>query len=99
MDVHSSDNGKAGSEAADDVENARLEPGDPQLPRDPPIPGQDHAGMLEGLIAEGHGAAMELFEEARKDEHSLEQGCALVGLATRVSDNVRKAIATHDRRD
>lgn len=91
MDVLTSEKAKAGSEAADDVEDRRPEPSDP------PIRDQDHAVMLEELIAEGHGAAMGLYEEAKKKEYSLEQLCALVGLATRVSDHVRKGVATHDR--
>lgn len=51
--------------------------------------------ILRLLIGEGTEAAMEMYFEAKDPNIDPALKLKLIGLASRVGDNVRKAIATH----
>ena len=55
----------------------------------------DHGELLRVIIAEGAEAAMETFFEAKDPNMDSALKLKLIGLASSVADNVRKAIATH----
>lgn len=62
---------------------------------DLPIDECDHSDLLQALIVEGAEAAMETFFEAKDPDIDPALKLKLIGLASHVGDNVRKAIATH----
>ena len=62
---------------------------------DLPIDECDHADLLQALIAEGGGAALETFFQAKDPDIDPALKLKLINLASHVGDNVRKAIATY----
>lgn len=58
---------------------------------------EDHGEILRLLIGEGTDAALEMFSEAKDPHIDSALKAKLIGLGSRVGDNVRKAIATHTR--
>src|SRR5690242_14216659 len=62
---------------------------------DLPIGECDHSEVLQALIAEGAGAAMETFFQAKDPDIDPALKLKLINLASHVGDNVRKAIATY----
>lgn len=55
----------------------------------------DHGELLRVIIGEGAEAAMDTFFEAKDPNIDPALKLKLIGLASSVGDNVRKAIATH----
>lgn len=60
-----------------------------------PLTDCDHGELLRVIIGEGAEAAMETFFEAKDPNIDPMLKLKLIGLASNVGDNVRKAIATH----
>lgn len=60
-----------------------------------PLRDSDHGELLRIIIGEGATAAMETFFEAKDPNIDPALKLKLIGLASSVGDNVRKAIATH----
>ena len=58
---------------------------------------EDHGEILRLLIGEGTDAALEMFSEAKDPHIDSALKAKLIGLGSRVGDNVRKAIATYAR--
>lgn len=58
---------------------------------------EDHGEILRLLIGEGTDAALEMFNEAKDPNIDSALKAKLIGLGSRIGDNVRKAIATHTR--
>ncbi len=62
-----------------------------------PRPDEDHGEILRLLIGEGTDAALEVFNKAKDPNIDPALKAKLIGLGSRVGDNVRKAIVTHVR--
>lgn len=60
-----------------------------------PLRDCDHCELLRVIIGEGAEAAMETFFEAKDPNIDPLLKLKLMGLASSLGDNVRKAIATH----
>lgn len=60
-----------------------------------PLDECDHREILCSMISQGAEAALETFFEAKSPDIDPALKLKLIGLASRLGDNVRKAIATH----
>lgn len=60
-----------------------------------PLDEAGHGDILQLLIGEGANAALETFFEAKDPNIDPLLKLKLIGLASNIGDNVRKAIATH----
>lgn len=74
-------------------------PEEPEVSAAPEVPrlDEDHGEILRLLIGEGTDAALEMFNEAKDPNIDSALKAKLIGLGSRIGDNVRKAIATHTR--